>query len=391
MTQEIHPDSAKAKHALEKAKSFICLDHPFFATIMFKRPFVERLDIPTLAVTTSGTIFYNPAFIVQQTSDQVVWAVCHEILHYASGHGIRRQHRDPKKWNYVGDRWVNDVLNKSGIGCKIEGCIDVPGSSERTEEDMYAELPEDDDNGGGGGGGGGNTGQPNPDPIGDDMETGEGSTSDSEAAEIDANRKVEVAEAAQVAKMKGKLPGILQKFAEETVASKVAWFDVLERFMVERTKMDQSWARPNRRYAPDFYLPTQDSEGSMGEIVIQVDISGSVSREEIRHYNGHMKRIVEQCKPEKVHVIYTDTQVQLHEEFTKPEDMVINYHSGGGTHMPAGMKYIEEKGIEPAVFVTLTDGYTSWDTAPSFPTVHCISTDRKAPYGTNIHFDLNAE
>jgi len=182
----------------------------------------------------------------------------------------------------------------------------------------------------------------------------------------------------------------LQKFAADVIESRTPWYDILERFMTERVAIDHSWARPNRRYAPDFYMPTRDSEGSMGEVVLQVDISGSVSEQEIKHYNGHMKRIVEQCKPAKVHVIYTDTRVQKHEIFEKPEDMKIEFYSGGGTDMTAGLDYIKKEGIEPAVFVTLTDGYTPWpDAEPDVPTVWCVSSKESSPVGTNVHFDLN--
>lgn len=375
----------KARALVDKARAFIVLDHPFFATIMLKRPMTERLDIPTLAVLPRGDIFYNPFFVAQQTPAQVVWAICHEILHYASGHAGRRGTREPKKWNRATDMWINDTLNDAGVGQKIEGCLDVPGSKDRTCEDIYASMPDDDGGGKGPGNGPGNGGDGG-DPMGGDLEDGDQSPSD--AAENESQRKIEVAEAAQVAKMKGKLPGILAKFAADTIESKTPWFDILERYMTDRVKTDISWARPNRRYAPDFYLPVVDGVGAMGEVVIQVDISGSVSREEISHYNGHLKRIVEQCKPSKVHVIYTDTMVQRHDEFDRPEDVQIEFHSGGGTHMPAGFKYVEDKGIEPEVVITLTDGYTGWDTEPPFPTVHCISSDQSAPYGTNVHFEM---
>jgi predicted metal-dependent peptidase len=291
--------------------------------------------------------------------------------------------------------WINDTLNIAGVGKKIEGCLDVPGSAERTCEDIYASFPPDDPDGEGQGQGQGqgqgNSGDDGGDPLEGDMEPDDGMT-ESEQNEIDANRKIEVAEAAGNAKMRGKLPGVLEKFAAATIESKVNWYDVLERFMTERVKQDSSWKVPNRRYAPDFYMPTLDSEGSMGEVVIQVDISGSVSPKEIEHYNGHMKRIIEQCKPSKVHVIYTDTQVQHHDEFTKPDEVEISFRSGGGTHMPAGFKYIEANGITPEVVVTLTDGYTGWDSEPPFPTVHCISTEgQNAPYGHNVHFNMNDE
>ena len=223
----------------------------------------------------------------------------------------------------------------------------------------------------------------------DDEGDGEGKPSDAEAKEIDAQRKMDVAEAGQVAKMKGKLPGVLEKFATDTVDSKVPWFDVLERYMTGRVKNDYSWARPNRRYAPDFYLPTIDGVGAMGEVVIQVDISGSISKQEIAHYNGHLKRIIEQCHPSKVHVIYTDTVVQKHEEFDTPEDVEIRFYSGGGTDMRAGFDYIEDKGLEPEVVVTLTDGYTPFPDHTTVDSVWCISSDTKSPVGETVHFSLN--
>lgn len=383
-----------AKKLIEKARGFIVLDHPFFASPMLKRPMIERLDVPTLCVTDSGSIFYNPAFIAGLTANQVVWAICHEIMHYMSGHGVRRGARDPKNWNYAGDMWINDTLNRANVGNKIEGCIDVPGSADRTVEDIYASFPPPDDDdgdesedGGGGDKGKSSTGQGQGDPIQDDIEPDDDSGMSPQ--EIDAQRKIDVAEAAQIAKMKGKLPGVLQKFAETTIDSKVPWFDVLERYMTERVKNDYSWARPNRRYAPDFYLPTIDGVGAMGEIVIQVDISGSVSRQEIRHYNGHMRRIVEQCHPSKVHVIYTDTRVQRHDTFDKPEDVQIEYVSGGGTDMRAGFDYINKQGIEPEVVVTLTDGYTPWPSSTDVPAIWCISSSERAPCGENIHFTMD--
>jgi predicted metal-dependent peptidase len=365
----------KAEKLLEKARAFIVLDHPFFATILLRRPLIEDISVGTLGVDNRGKIYYNPLFVAKYTVNQIVWALCHEVLHYASGHGTRCGMRDRKKWNIAGDRWINDTLAQANVGEKIPGCEDVPGSYERTVETIYAEITDKDME------------KYEQDGLGEDLKESMGGDAESDS-EGEAQRKIEVSEAAAVAKMKGKLPGVLAQFASDTVESKVPWFDILEKYMTERIKNDYSWARPNRRYAPDFYLPVVDGVGAMGEIVCQVDISGSVSKQEIAAYNGHMKRIVELCRPSRVHVIYTDTQVQKHETFDRPEDLQINFYSGGGTHMPAGMKYVQEQGIWPEVFVTLTDGYTGWDHEPPFPTIHCISSNEQAPYGTNIHFEL---
>lgn len=397
MMAQVEAARPQAKRIIDKARAFIVLDHPFFATPMLKRPMIERLSIPTLSVSDTGKIYYNPTFVAGLTPEQMVFGICHEVLHYLSGHGVRRGARDPKNWNVAGDMWINDVLQHSNVGKFITGCINAPGSMNRTVEDIYASFPPPQDNcdGDGEGDGQGNQqssgdGNGDGDPIGQDLDDDPADNDGQSPEEIEAQRKIDVAEAAQVAKIKGKLPGVLQKFAEETIASKTPWYEILERYMTERVKNDQSWARPNRRYAPDFYLPVVDGVGSMGEVVLQVDISGSVSRQEIRHYNGHIKRIVEQCHPSKVHVIYTDTRVQKHDTFDKPEDVEIQFYSGGGTDMRAGFDYITKQGLEPEVVVTLTDGYTPFPDDTDVPAVWCISTNSiDSPSGETVHFDMN--
>jgi predicted metal-dependent peptidase len=121
-----------------------------------------------------------------------------------------------------------------------------------------------------------------------------------------------------------------------------------------------------------------------------VDISGSVSQREIQHYNGHIQRIVEQCHPEKVHVIYTDTQVQKHEEFEEGEEVSIRFYSGGGTDMCDGYRWKEKEGIDCDVMVTLTDGYTGFPEKVDCPSIWCISSDVVAPdhAGQTIHFEM---
>jgi predicted metal-dependent peptidase len=400
--EEVDAARAAAKKMVDKARALIILDHPFFATVMLKHPMTETMRVPTLAVSPRGDIFYNPFFLKDKSVDEVKFGIAHEIMHYVSNHAGRRGSRDPKKWNWAGDAWINDTLKQAGFTL-IPGVVDVPGSAERTVEDIYASIPED---GGGSGEGGGNGAEGGGgDPIGDDIEYGDNGggeevdgsgrapsdrpLSAAEMQEIDAQRKIEVAEAAQVAKMKGKLPGVLSKFAAETIESKTPWHEILERYMTEHKQSETSWARANKRYMPSYYMPHTDSEDAMGEIVCQVDISGSVSKQEISHYNGHIKRIIEQCKPTKVHVIYTDTQVQHHKVYDNPEDVQIEFYSGGGTDMTAGVRWVEENDIEPAVMVTLTDGYSPWPAkAPDFPTVWCISSKEQSPVGVNVHFEL---
>jgi predicted metal-dependent peptidase len=373
---------------IDKARAHIVLDHPFFASILLRHPMVQNKKIDTLMVAPNGRITYNPDWFETLPVRQAVFALCHEVLHYASMHAFRQGKRDHMKWNYACDGWINDMLNKMSIGEQIPDTVHMPGSSANTVENLYDSLPEGDGDGGGGPpppGGGNGQGK---DPLAGDLEgTGPGMT-DSEKSEQEAATKQEVAEAGQAAKMRGNMPAALQEFIAATVDSKVPWYDVLERYMTERMQNDLTWSRPNRRYMPNWYLPVLQSVGAMGEMVVQVDISGSVSRKEIEYYNGHLKRIIEQCNPAKVHVIYTDTEVQHHDEFESDEEVNINFHSGGGTDMRAGFDYIAQKGIEPVCVVTLTDGDTPFPNSTDVPSIWCISSDIKSSVGETIPFSM---
>jgi len=373
---------------MDKAKAQIVLDQPFFASILLRRKLVETDRIPTLAVNQAGTIYYNKEFTEKLPVPQLVWGLCHEVLHVVGQHASRRGHRNPKKWNYAGDAWINDTLDDAGIGERIPQTVNMPGSKDDTVENIYNALPEQDGNGDGKG----DFGQPggSNDGLGDDIieggDDGNPMTED-EKREIEGQIKVEIAEAAQAAKMRGKLSGRLQDMVTSILDVKTPWHEILEKHMVSQVKQGQTWRRANRRYQ-DVYLPSTDKLPQMGELVIQVDVSGSISKQELDHYNGHLQRIIEQCRPDKTHVLYTDTEVVRHDEFDCGEEFHLSFFSGGGTDMPAGFKYCAEHGIQPDVFVCLTDGYTDFGEPQDYPIVWCISSDIEATHGENIHFEL---
>lgn len=365
---------------LDKAKVSIVTQHPFFASILMKRKLIEDNTIPTAAVDQRGQIYYNKQFVEKLSVDQLVFLLCHEVGHVIGQHALRRGSRTAKKWNVAGDAWINDMLKDAGIGQFIEGGVNMPGSKDETVDAIYNKLPDMPGDGGQGQGPGG---------IGDDLIERGGPVSDEEATRIDAETRVEIAQAAQAAKAQGKMPGALAKIVADLIDPGTPWHDILERYMTSFTKGDYSWARPNRRFA-NAYLPSVGKTAEMGEVVIQVDVSGSISKLELDHYNGHMQRIVEQCRPERVHVLYVDTGVAKHEIFEQGEEVALTFYCGGGTDMEAGFTYLDKEGINPEVFVCLTDGYTSFhnENAPHYPVVWCISSDIEAPYGENIHFSL---
>lgn len=364
---------------MDKARSLIVLDYPFVASILLRRPFIETREVPTLAVDGKMRIYFNPDFIATLTVQQLVWGLCHEVFHIVGQHALRVGTRNHKKWNWAGDAWINDTLDEAKMGERIPGCVDIPGSKDNTVENIYDSLPDDD--------GGGSGGLGNDVHFTDGVGDGSKQMTKDEVRTVSGEIKVQIAEAAQAAKMQGKLSGRLAEIVAEVLDVKTPWYDIVEKYMTSCVRQGQSWRRPNKRYT-DVYLPSVDKLPQMGALVVQVDVSGSVSKRELDYYNGHLSRIIEQTRPESVHILYTDTQVVRHDEFECGEEVKLEFHSGGGTHMPAGFDYCAEHGIEPELFVCLTDGYTDFGDDPGYPVVWCISSDVVAPHGENVHFEM---
>jgi predicted metal-dependent peptidase len=376
---------------LDKARAQIVLDHPFFASILLRRPLVMDNSISTLAVDARGKIYYNEKFVESLTVPQLVWGLCHEVGHVIGQHALRKGTRDAFKWNYAGDAWINDMLDDAGVGQRIPKTVDMPGSKDDTVENIYDKIPDNDGSGNGDGDADGD-GAGGADGMGQDIIYGDGSnggkslTAD-EMREVEGQLKVEIAEAAQAAKMRGKMPGKLAEIVADILDVKTPWYEILERHCTARVQQGQSWRRPNKRFV-DVYMPSTDKLPQMGELVVQIDVSGSISQTELAYYNGHLSRIVEQCRPSKTHVLYVDTAVQRHDEFDTGEEIKLEFFSGGGTDMPAGFEYLAEQGISPDVMVVLTDGYTGFGEDPGYPVVWCISSEVEAPWGENVHFEM---
>ena len=371
---------------MDKARSQLVLDHPFFASLVLRKPMIETDQVQTAAVNAHGQIFYNPKFVDKLDVQQIVFLLAHEVGHVIADHCTRRGSRDPKKWNIAGDAWINDMLQDAGVGRFIDGGVNMPGSKDKTTDQIYNELPDQP------GGGGGQ--QQGPGGIGDDIIEDDGNGNQMSKEQVEqarAEMKVAIAQAAQAAKMLGKMPGKLAEIVADIIHVKTPWYDILERYMVAMTQGEYTWLRPNRRFTSmGHYLPSTGSVAQMGEIALVIDISGSISKQEIDHYNGHLQRIIELCRPEKVHLLYTDTQVQHYEVFEQGQEVQINFYSGGGTDMEAAFDYLSEQGVNTDCVVVLTDGYTSFDDnrAPDCPVLWCISTKVEAPYGETIHFDM---
>jgi len=154
----------------------------------------------------------------------------------------------------------------------------------------------------------------------------------------------------------------------ELLEPQVNWREVMRDFVQTTCSGSDysTWQRPSRRYiGMGHYLPSGISE-AVGELVIAGDMSGSIGQREISVILTETKEICDTVHPDKVRMLYWDTQVCQDEEYDQHEldDLVKSTKpaGGGGTSVECVPEYITAKGIKPQAVVVITDGYLagSW-------------------------------
>lgn len=358
---------------LAKARTSLILEHPFIGAIALGMPMTLDNTHPT-AWTNGLWVKFNPNFIKDLSDEQIKFLVAHECMHPMLEHNFRRGGRSPGKWNRAADYVINQLLHDENIGKFIEGgCLDqkIYDAGGRTSDGIFGILEDQPGDDGGMGEGGG---------IGNDVQDSPGSPAEREQAS--AEMKVRVAQAAQAAKMMGKMSANMQRVVGELLQPKVDWRDVLRNFAVKAKNDSRTWGRPNRRFlAQGMYLPSVSGE-VMGEFVVAIDCSGSIGEKEISEFAAEVTAIWEDCKPVRLHAIYFDSEVCHYEKFERDDTLHIEPHGGGGTAFSPVFRYMDANGIEPVATIFLTDLCCSdFGPQPGHPVLWVSNQKGEAPWG----------
>lgn len=371
---------------VKKARAKLMIGHPFWATLLMSLDAVEDNTIPTLA-TDMRKIYYNREFVESLGSVGLVMsAFAHEVSHVAFEDGLRvkQQGRNHLLWNIAADFKRNQMLEESGFELG-QGWLRDEKYDQMSVDQVYIELQKQVDKARKDGKSGkpGEGGIPGPDgmhgPEGDLKQPDEMSP----AAEAETRRKIQqnVAQAANVARMAGKLSGELERFVTEILDPKVPWAVLLREYMTRTSTDDESWAKRNRRFS-NVYLPARFSE-RMGPIIGIGDTSGSIGNDELKQYGGETMSIVEDVRPESFRFLWADTKVAGEQLFEEGDEVKFEPKGGGGTDMRVPLKYAEQ--YDPEVVILFTDGYTPWPTEePPYTLIVCCTTNADCPVGQVI-------
>ncbi len=359
-------------------------DSAFWATLALRlcggNKLVASWEIDT-AATDGERLLANPDFFAGLTDQEVVGVIAHEVSHVAMAHHARLGAREMSKANVAMDLAVNPLLVDGGF--VLPKCRLMPGEApfqkiprDDSFESIYAKLPDQKQGDGEGEGEGDDPGR-----CGGVRPAGDGS----EAAQQESKAKweVAVAQARQVAKQRGQMSAGLDRMIDSILQPTVDWKEALRNFITEKAKTDYKWTPPNRRFASQgLYLPARSGE-TVGEIVIAIDESGSMSDEDLAQVAGELNGMLAAYGGVKLHIAHHDTDVKYVETWTNEQGpLVLTRKAGGGTDHNCIPAWIEENDIEPTCVVALTDLDTRFPKEPDYPWIWASTVKgATAPWG----------
>lgn len=369
------------KKALSKAKIGLMTapDAVFFSSICMALDHHFDDSIPT-ACTNYKTVKYNPTFFMSHTPAQRIGLVLHETLHVALKHNLRQGTRTDQRWNGAADYAINNMVLSAGFELPPGGLVNREWSA-LSSEAIYKLLPEDFEM---------------PEGMGDLSKpsqgdgTGEAVAADLLAQEEEVNSIILQASmtSQSMGNNAGKLPGEFQLLLSELTKPTINWWSVLSRFIVKLSKVDYTFKKPNRRYLPHFILPTAYSE-KVEDPAIMLDMSCSVTDDEVRACVSNAAGIFQQLKPDFIQIVQFDTQIKsAHKVRNVRELKDLEFKGRGGTRIAPVMEWIANN--KPAVALVFSDGYFEKPINPKVPVIWLIhhNPEFTAPFGKVIHYTI---
>jgi len=350
-------------------------------------------DSENLTKIESGTIFLNKHFVSKPdyTYNNLIFTICHELLHILNKHGARRGDRKWEEWNVACDHVIEIFLkklsniikpynNKYNIieeleyqnpNCTAEYVYDWimknPSKIQVSDTQNMSITVTDGD------------GKPmfivssiiggiTPNCISDELD------------ESTKNMLIDqfVAESRALfenIKTQGNLPEYLTTYLDELLKVEIPWETLVEKSIKTNIIMkpdDRSWRSLNKFFMPHrLNLPgtslTQELEGT-GTLIVGCDSSASISHKDLKKFSGIIETSMIHFKT--IHLIVHDTIIHQRKMFDK--DTIHEFYRfisdegyrgrGGTSHKylfeEVQTEYWEKNKDDLSMVISLTDGYS---------------------------------
>lgn len=386
MSNELDNKVNKAKLLLLKKKHFA-----FISSMLYKLNCVE--DVTTSTMYYNGldnSIHLNPLWFNRLSDQEACSALAHEALHYALQHDIRKGNRDPELYNKAADHVVNNILMDYGFELPADVPVDRRFQNKTTEY-VYKFMEEE---------------QKNNDDDQDEQDENEQPDSpfgsdiifNLPTPQYQAQRSRETLSANQNDESTlGKGKGIgsssvtFSELFSSILSGKQSWRDILLEYLNEKSQGDRDWANLDRRMLQlGYYMPDTKTDSRINRIAVAIDISGSVTHNQLDYFLRETKTIKNSLNPELLDVVSFNTALtglwtfKEHESF---DDLRIEID--GGTSLEPVWNHYSKPTNKPTFLIVFSDMYVNIPPKSDYEVIWCVvdNPNWKPPYGKAIYIN----
>ena len=433
-------NSAKAnpiETKLAAARTRLILDKPFLGALVLRMPLkTANSSWCKTTATDARHFYYNPEYIEQLTAKQTQFMLAHEALHCALIHFARRGHRIKHRWDLACDFAINPLLIEDGLtpppdslwmdqykgmtAEEIYPLIEEHEEMETLDQHLYDQEGDSGEQDGSGGslpppkqhsehksnqqgdpqqkpdenlqGGkdadkqqsGGSVDDPYP---GEAPDTPPPLTPD-EKETLGVQWRQRTAGAAQQAMQAGKFGGAMARMIEHHLQPQLPWRMVLSRYLSSLAKDDFSYMRPSRREGDAIYPSLRSAQL---DVVVAVDTSGSIRREEISQFIAEIDAIKGQIRA-RITLLPCDAALaedapwvyEPWEDFKLPEKI----QGGGGTDFRPVFEWVDSIDMKPQLLLYFTDADGEFPQhPPDYAVIWLVKGKNKTPWGERVQLN----
>ena len=349
----------------------------FFSSLLSFKKLVEDPGCGT-AWTDSINIGYDPEFIAKCTVEETLGVLLHELGHIIYEHIDICRDLDLRAdvHNIAGDHYINLWLRN--LRYKLPSFLDLhedPKYIGWGTQQIYDELMR-------------NPPPPKPNGLGLDCRQPKGKS----PRDVQERVKGDLAKAVLQAEMNndyGSVPGAIKRVVEDFISPRLPWNQILQNFLSAYNRADYTYRRPNKRFQPEFYMPSMYSE-SMGHMIAAGDCSGSITPDQWNEIIAEIRWGKSILNPTTLRLISFDTHIHHNKIYEEYDELPNVFRKGGGgTNVKPILQYVREE--DPVVTLIFTDGYFSMPDVSEITNdiFWIISKNRNfdPPHGTVIHLE----
>lgn len=328
-----------------KFKLMITKKSTFFSSLLTGLR-IEYINDIECAATDGISLFLNPTFVSTLDEDELLGLIMHELGHNIFEHIIicYTHKLNPEIHNMAGDHYINLWLLTGGytLPKSVAFFADrkyVGWSTMKIYKDLLQNPSKQPQN-----------------YTMDILPAPKGMTKQEHLLKVTNNIMKAVIQA-ELADNIDSIPSEVLMYVNKIRNPELPWEQILANYMDTYAPDDYTWSRPNKRYLPQFWMPTLRSL-HMGQMTVGMDVSGSTTGKVLSLQVAEVKYFWDTLKPESLHLMTFDVNVHLNKMYKQGDSLDdVELHGGGATCLRQLFTSIQAE--NPVIALIFTDGYVS--------------------------------